>query len=44
MRKERHPNLWPVWDVAKQAFRSIKLDTVLAVTVGGTRFDVTARA
>jgi hypothetical protein len=39
-RKANHPELLPVFDVAKGAIRSINLDTLFAVTVRGTRFDV----
>lgn len=39
-RKVNHPNLFPVFDVAKKAIRSLNLDTVFAVTVRGSRFDV----
>jgi len=39
-RKENNPNLRNVWDIAKKAWRSINLDSVLSVTVRGTRFEV----
>lgn len=39
-RKERHPHLLAVFDIAAQAIRSINLDTVLSVTVRKTRFEV----
>lgn len=38
-RKANNPNLMPVWDVAADAIRSINLDTVLAVTVDGVRYE-----
>ncbi|QDL91009.1 hypothetical protein FDP22_03930 [Paroceanicella profunda] len=34
-RKERHPNLLPVWDAAKAACRSVNLATVQSITVNG---------
>ena len=34
-RKERHPNLFPVWDVQAQAPRSINLATTQSITVDG---------
>lgn len=34
-RKERHPHLFPVWDVRANAPRSINLETIQAVTVNG---------
>ena len=34
-RRENHPELLPVWDVHKRAFRSVNLATVLNVTIGG---------
>jgi hypothetical protein len=43
-RKENHPNLLPIWDVAAQAFRSINLDTVKRVVVDGTVFNIEANA
>lgn len=39
-RKANNPHLRNLWDVAKAAFRSVNLDTVLAVTVRGTRYEV----
>lgn len=39
-RKNSNPNLVNVFDAAKKAWRSINLDTVFAVTVRSTRFDV----
>lgn len=39
-RRENNPNLRNVFDIAKKAWRSLNLDTLLAVTVRGTRFDV----
>jgi len=39
-RKELYPNLLPVFDIAARAIRSINLDTVFALSVRGTRFDV----
>lgn len=41
-RKQNHPNLMAIWDVAKQAFRSINLDTVQEVRVDGTTYAVAA--
>lgn len=34
-RAANHPNLMPIWDNAKKAFRSINLDTVEEIKVGG---------
>ena len=34
-RKARHPHLLPVWDVEKQAVRSVNLATVQTINVGG---------
>jgi hypothetical protein len=39
-RKANNPNLRNLFDVARKGFRSVNLDTVLAVTVRGTRFDI----
>jgi hypothetical protein len=39
-RRENHPHLLPVFDIANKAIRSINLDSLFAVTVRGTRFDV----
>lgn len=39
-RKANNENLINVWDVASQGFRSVNLDSLIAVTVRGTRFDV----
>jgi hypothetical protein len=41
-RAQNHPNLMPVWDVQARAVRSINLDTVLAIKVDGTRYDLTS--
>lgn len=38
-RKANNPHLFPIWDVSKQAFRSINLDTVLGVTVNNVRYE-----
>lgn len=43
-RKENHPNLLPIWDVAAQAFRSVNLDTVKRVVVGKTVFEIEVNA
>jgi hypothetical protein len=37
--KANNPHLFPIWDVSKQAFRSINLDTVLGVTVNNVRYE-----
>ena len=34
-RKERHPNLLPVWDNGSQGIRSVNLDTVTEIKVDG---------
>jgi hypothetical protein len=39
-RKANHPNLRAVYDIAKSAWRSINLDTVLRIKVRGTVYDV----
>ena len=36
-RKENHPELFAVFDIASQGIRSINLDTVVAVTLRGFR-------
>lgn len=33
--KQNNPNLMPVWDVDKQAIRSINLDTVTLIKIDG---------
>ena len=38
-RAARHPNLYNAWDVQKKAPRSINLDTVERITVGGQTYD-----
>lgn len=38
-RKERHPNLIPVYEVGK-GIKSINTDTVLAVRMGGSEYHV----
>ena len=38
-RKANNPNLLPVWDVQKQAIRSVNLDTVTQIKVGGVVYD-----
>ncbi|XAI95955.1 hypothetical protein [Microcystis phage Mwe-JY26] len=43
-RKQAHPELLAIWDVAKQAFRSINLDTVTRVAVAGTVFEIEAKS
>lgn len=34
-RKANHPNLYPVYDVGKRAIRSVNLDTIHTIVVGG---------
>lgn len=41
-RKALHPHLFPIWDVAAKAFRSVNLDTVTRVAVGKSVFEVAA--
>jgi hypothetical protein len=41
-RKETHPNLMPVYDVANNAWRSINLDTVQRLAIRGTTFVIAA--
>lgn len=41
-RKERHPHLLPVWDNAKQAIRSVNLDTVTEIKVDGEVYQYAA--
>jgi hypothetical protein len=42
LQNPNHPNLRCVWDVATDDFRNVNLDTVTAVTVRGTRFELKA--
>lgn len=37
-RKANNPHLLPVWDVQKQGIRSVNLDTVTQIKVGGEVF------
>ena len=37
-RRANNPHLLPVWDVQKQAIRSVNLDTVTQIKVGGEVF------
>jgi hypothetical protein len=37
-RKANNPNLLPVWDVQVQAIRSVNLDTVTLIKVGGQEY------
>ena len=37
-RKERHPHLLPVWDVAAQGVRSVNLDTVKTIAIDGMAY------
>ena len=37
-RQERHPNLFPVWSVDAGAIRSVNLDTIEKIRVGGQEF------
>jgi len=39
-RKANNPNHMAVWDTERKAFRTVDLDTVLAVKVDGTRYAV----
>jgi hypothetical protein len=39
-RRANNPHLRNVFDVAKRAWRSINLDSLIAVTVRGTRFEL----
>ncbi len=39
-RAERHPNLWNVWDVNKRAPRSVNMDTLMAITIDGVRYEL----
>lgn len=37
-RAQNHPNLFPVWSVDAKAIRSVNLDTVESIKVGGQEF------
>lgn len=39
-RAANNPHLMNIWDVASKGFRSLNLDTVLRIAVGGTVFNV----
>lgn len=41
-RKRNNPHLLPVWDNAKQAIRSVNLDTVTTIKVDGEVFEYAA--
>jgi hypothetical protein len=41
-RKSNNPHLLPVWDNAKQAIRSVNLDTVTEIKVGGEVYSYAA--
>jgi len=38
-RQEKHPNLFPVWAVDSKAIRSVNLDTVKMIKVGGESYE-----
>lgn len=38
-RAEKHPNLFPVWSVDAKGIRSVNLDTVESIKVGGATHD-----
>ncbi len=39
-RAANHPNLWNVWDVHKRAPRSVNMDTLSAIVIDGTRYEL----
>jgi len=39
-RAANHPNLWNVWDVHKRAPRSVNMDTLAAIIIDGTRYEL----
>ena len=41
-RKRNNPHLLPVWDNAKQAIRSVNLETVTEIKVGGQVYEFAA--
>lgn len=43
-RSANNPNLLNVWDVQKRAPRSINMDTLVAITLDGVRYDLSERA